>query len=108
MHSALSKSLLAPLQDQLDELLTSNAAQRRMLASTTVLLGSLARELENVTPPRDDTALTVDEFCAEERIGRTKFYADLKDGLGPKIQKNGTRTTITREAQAEYRANRAR
>ena len=48
-------------------------------------------------------SFTVDEWCFQRRICRATFYNLLKAGKGPKVLKIGSRTTITAEADEEWR-----
>lgn len=48
-------------------------------------------------------AFSVPEFCDSHRISRAKFYAELKNGNGPRIMKVGRRTLISLEAAADWR-----
>ncbi len=45
----------------------------------------------------------VNEFCRLHGISRAFFYKLLKNGLGPKTVKLGTKTLITAEAAAQWR-----
>ena len=53
-----------------------------------------------------DPSLTVNEFCAAEKIGRTRLYQDWKQGKGPRFFYNGTRRRISAEARQEWRRKR--
>ena len=53
-----------------------------------------------------DQSLTVNEFCAAEKIGRTRLYQDWKQGKGPRFFYNGTRRRISEEARKEWRRQR--
>ena len=46
---------------------------------------------------------SVDSFCSRNGICRASFYNILKRGLGPDVLKIGARTTITEEAESEWR-----
>lgn len=52
----------------------------------------------------DQQAYTVDEFCQAHRLCRATLYNILKRGDGPRIMKVGSRTFITIEAAAAWRA----
>ncbi|WP_304305885.1 hypothetical protein [Pseudacidovorax intermedius] len=43
------------------------------------------------------------QFCSSHSIGRTHFYALVKQGRGPQIMKVGRRTLISEEAATEWR-----
>lgn len=47
----------------------------------------------------------VDGFCADHHISRSLLYKLWKDGRGPAVVKVGTRTLITTEAAAKWRAS---
>lgn len=49
-------------------------------------------------------AYTIDEFCQAYRICRASFYNLIKTGEGPRHFKIGSRTLISTEAAAEWRA----
>jgi hypothetical protein len=53
-----------------------------------------------------DASLTVAEFCAAEKICRTRLYQDWKQGTGPRFFYNGTRRRISAEARKEWRRQR--
>lgn len=48
-------------------------------------------------------AFSVDEFCQSYGLGKTSFYARLKDGSGPVLMRVGHRTLISREAAENWR-----
>jgi hypothetical protein len=54
-----------------------------------------------------DPSLTVDEFCAAEKICRTRLYKDWSEGQGPRFFFNGNRRRISAEARKEWRRKRA-
>jgi len=47
---------------------------------------------------------SVEEFCQAHRICRASFYNICKAGRGPKTMKIGSRTLISVEAAATWRA----
>jgi len=49
---------------------------------------------------------TIAEFCAANRISRTRLYLEFKAGTGPKHYFVGTRILIRAEAAAAWRAER--
>jgi hypothetical protein len=51
-------------------------------------------------------AYSVQEFCERHRISRPFFYKLLAQGLGPRVLRLGSRTLVTREAAAAWRAER--
>jgi predicted DNA-binding transcriptional regulator AlpA len=53
-------------------------------------------------------AQSVTEFCRTHSISRAAFYNLLKAGRGPQIMKIGTRTLISVEAAARWRAQAER
>ena len=55
------------------------------------------------SPQGEVDALTVEEFCRRHNISRTSFYELLKDGLGPRCLRIGSRRLISREAAADWR-----
>ena len=50
-------------------------------------------------------ASTVEEFCRDHRISRSKLYDLWHTGTGPRVMKIGTKNLITNEAAAEWRAS---
>jgi hypothetical protein len=50
-----------------------------------------------------DPSLTVDEFCAAERIGRSQLYKQWREGRGPRYFLNGSHRRISHEARIEWR-----
>ena len=51
-------------------------------------------------------AFSVEEFCKAHGISIGFFYTLLKEGRAPEIMKLGTRTLISHEAAARWRAER--
>jgi hypothetical protein len=60
------------------------------------------------TPARQGVraASTVDEFCVDHRISRSKLYQLWNEGVGPRVIKLGHKMLITQEAAADWRAAR--
>ncbi|HEX3860457.1 MAG TPA: hypothetical protein VHY35_02040 [Stellaceae bacterium] len=56
--------------------------------------------------PKSKPSFTVDEWCHHRRICRATFYNLLKVGKAPQIIKVGSRTTISAEADEEWRRER--
>jgi predicted DNA-binding transcriptional regulator AlpA len=54
----------------------------------------------------DRMAFTVDEFCLAHHVSRPFFYKLLKDGVGPRTMKLGSRTLISVEAATAWRRER--
>jgi hypothetical protein len=54
----------------------------------------------------DDRSYTVNEFCAAERISRSKLYEDWKADKGPRFYWNGKHRRITHEARVEWQHGR--
>jgi len=50
--------------------------------------------------------LTVSEFCALNRIGRTTFYKLVGAGAGPRLMRIGKRVLIPIECAKEWRQAR--
>jgi predicted DNA-binding transcriptional regulator AlpA len=48
--------------------------------------------------------LTIPAFVAEHGISRSLFYRLVREGRGPRLTKIATRTLISAEAAAEWRA----
>jgi predicted DNA-binding transcriptional regulator AlpA len=48
--------------------------------------------------------LSVPAFCADQAVSRSLFYRLLKEGRGPRLTKIASRTLISAEAAAEWRA----
>jgi predicted DNA-binding transcriptional regulator AlpA len=46
---------------------------------------------------------SVDAFCARNGICKASFYNLVKRGQAPEVLKIGARTTITEEAEAEWK-----
>src|SRR5215510_11743441 len=59
-------------------------------------------------PLESDAAYTVENFCLLHGISIQLFYKLQKAGLAPAIMKLGTRTLITRESAAAWRAARTK
>lgn len=57
-------------------------------------------------PVATSPSLTIDEFCAVERISRTFYYKLEKSGIGPRTMKVGACRRISPEAHAEWRRAR--
>ena len=55
-----------------------------------------------------DANYDVDGFCQAHKISRAFFYQLAKNGKGPRITKLGSRTLISFEAAAEWRAKMER
>jgi predicted DNA-binding transcriptional regulator AlpA len=55
---------------------------------------------------QDRDAYSVQEFCSRHSISRSSYYNLTTAGIGPKTFKLGTRTLISREAAARWRAER--
>lgn len=53
--------------------------------------------------PTSPVTLSVSEFCLAHRIGRTHFYAMLKQGRAPRLMRVGRRVLISAEAAADWR-----
>jgi hypothetical protein len=53
-----------------------------------------------------DGAFSIRAFCARHSISESFFHKLRSLGLGPAIMKVGTRTLISREAAARWRAER--
>ncbi len=49
---------------------------------------------------------TPGEFCAAERISRTKLYQLWREGRGPRFYFNGTRRRITHRARLDFQRER--
>jgi hypothetical protein len=60
----------------------------------------------NAVPSQERDAFGVDEFCARHSIGRSHFCELIRAGEGPAVMKAGSRTLISREAAARWRAAR--
>jgi hypothetical protein len=54
----------------------------------------------------NDPTLTVDEFCAAEKISRPQLYLDWKKGTGPDFFFNGKCRRISHEARTRWRRAR--
>lgn len=53
--------------------------------------------------PAAPAVYSVKDFCAAHGITKVTLYKLLKEGIGPRIMKVGTRTLISLEAAAEWR-----
>jgi hypothetical protein len=53
-----------------------------------------------------DEALTINEFCALEKISRTVFYDMQRLGVGPLTYRVGTFQRISAEARRAWQASR--
>jgi Helix-turn-helix domain len=51
----------------------------------------------------DRAAYTIDEFCDAHRISRSRFYALLREGRGPRVMRIDSRIRISREAAVDWR-----
>ncbi|BAL07768.1 MULTISPECIES: hypothetical protein [Bradyrhizobium] len=60
----------------------------------------------NIKPPQPRLALTIREFCEAHRISQGMFYKLKKQGLTPTEMRLGTRSVISLEAAAVWRAQR--
>ncbi|MAC34243.1 MAG: hypothetical protein CME38_11670 [Haliea sp.] len=58
-------------------------------------------QAEHAPRARELSTLTVNEFCQQHRIGRTKFYAEVNSGE-LSISKIGRKTIITPEQQLQW------
>jgi hypothetical protein len=55
-----------------------------------------------------DESLTINEFCAAEKICRATFYNLQREGLGPDTIMVGSRQRITAEARRLWHRKRRR
>ena len=55
----------------------------------------------------DADAYSIKAFCKRHSISPSFYHKLVKAGLGPRTMKLGSRTLITAEAAAEWRAERA-
>jgi len=53
-----------------------------------------------------DPSLTVNEFCALEKISRAELYKFWRLGIGPDFYYSGAHRRITAEARREYQNRR--
>jgi predicted DNA-binding transcriptional regulator AlpA len=61
------------------------------------------------TAPRPAPSLqSVPAFCADNGISRSLLYRLVKEGRGPRLTKIASRTLISSEAAAEWRARMER
>ena len=51
-----------------------------------------------------DSIFTIPEYCAKEKVSRSKVYGGWKNGGGVEFFKRGQRKLITNEARLKYRA----
>jgi hypothetical protein len=54
----------------------------------------------------NDLSLTINEFCAAEKISRSQLYEDWKDGTGPDFFLVGSHRRISAEARERWRRKR--
>jgi len=54
-----------------------------------------------------EASLTINDFCALEKISRPELYKLWRSGLGPDFYYSGAHRRITPEARREYQARRA-
>jgi hypothetical protein len=54
----------------------------------------------------DDASMTIDEFCASQRISRAFFYVMLREGWGPRLMYLGASVRISAEARRDWRRER--
>jgi hypothetical protein len=47
---------------------------------------------------------TIPEYCAKEKVSRSKVYSEWQSGGGVEFFKRGQRKLITNEARLKYRA----
>jgi predicted DNA-binding transcriptional regulator AlpA len=50
-----------------------------------------------------DKSLTINEFCAVEKLSRSQLYKLWHQGKGPRLYKIGNRPRISPEARREWR-----
>jgi predicted DNA-binding transcriptional regulator AlpA len=48
--------------------------------------------------------ISVKQFCADHGISRSFFYKLIQQGRGPRVTKLGTRTLVSADAAAAWRA----
>lgn len=56
----------------------------------------------------EPAAYSIETFCRAHSISRSKLYAMLRAGEGPRLMKVGTRTLISVEAARDWRKARER
>jgi len=56
----------------------------------------------------EPAAYSIETFCRAHSISRSKLYAMLRVGEGPRLMKCGTRTLISVEAARDWRLARER
>jgi len=54
----------------------------------------------------NDPSLTINEFCAAEKISRSQLYEDWKGGTGPDFFLVGSHRRISAEARERWRRQR--
>ena len=54
----------------------------------------------------EPAAYSIETFCRSHSISRSKLYAMLRSGEGPRLMKCGTRTLISMEAARDWRLAR--
>ena len=59
-----------------------------------------------IAAPADLDAFSVKQFCARHNISISMFTKLCSSGRGPRIMKVGSRTLVSREAAADWRAAR--
>jgi hypothetical protein len=59
--------------------------------------------MQNEQLPRSNGANTVNGFCRDNKISRTRYYDLDQKGLGPKYFMIGNQRRISDEAAAEWR-----
>jgi hypothetical protein len=57
-------------------------------------------------PPTQAAAFTIEEFCRAHRLSPSMFHKLRTQGEGPRVMKVGTRTMVSKEAAADWRAER--
>jgi hypothetical protein len=56
----------------------------------------------------EPAAYSVESFCRAHSLSKSKLYAMLRSGEGPRLMKCGTRTLISVEAARDWRLTRER
>jgi predicted DNA-binding transcriptional regulator AlpA len=56
-----------------------------------------------ITLPEEKDAYSIPEFCRRHGISESFFFAEMKEGRGPRTMKIGHRRLISKEAAAEWR-----
>ena len=67
---------------------------------------SPARQRKAAGTPVYEPSYTPDEFCAAERISRSKLYEYWKTGRGPRYYLNGVSRRITHAARLQWQQQR--